>query len=121
MKVQYLSKENLKAIIAEVEKALSDVKIEGVSIKVGNCSFDMATATIKVTVTSENGKKDQLAQTVSLYGIASIEKDGHELIEYRPRLSLPFIYKTPDGKLMKTSLNGAMKIFGSTQKATQVS
>lgn len=117
MKIDNLNKENLRQIMAEIDKALATVKIDGVTIKAGNCSFDPAQATLKIVIKAEGGQK-QHAQTVAkLIGLASTEKDGNVLLDWNNRSGkFPVIYRRPDGKEYKCSTEHAKKIFGALEQ-----
>ena len=49
------NKATLNVIREKMQEALNDVSIEGLTIVVGNCSYDEHSATFKVNITKEGG------------------------------------------------------------------
>ena len=108
-----------------MQKALEDADIEGVTIKIGNCSFTEGEATYKVNVLLDGGKsKDQLAleQMATLMSldtskIATLEGMKVSLVGYNSKArKLPWIIQdlTTAQKYILDD-DTAKRLFGNTE------
>lgn len=108
-----------------MQKALEDADIEGMTIKIGNCSFTEGEATYKVNVLLDGGKsKDQLAleQMATLMSldtskIATLEGMKVSLVGYNSKArKLPWIIQdlTTAQKYILDD-DTAKRLFGNTE------
>jgi hypothetical protein len=123
MKITELNKGNLPTLRAYLDDHLADftraVEIEGVTIKLGNCSYDSGQATFKLEIKVDGieTREQRALKIYAKYDGIDLEKEHpiYKLVEYHVKKhQYPYIYikKSKPNTKFKGTTEWAIKTFG---------
>ena len=111
---------NLRNLRGEMQALLEKYGVESnLEINIGNMKFSQHEVEIKVSAKVKGMKSisnNILDRQIETHGLTAINAFGEELVDYNLRAhKMPFVYRSPNGKLYKCDTRTAKMRFAKQQ------